>query len=255
MTTTLGFPHLLRLIEERSAAFRAAVSGAPGLDAPVPTCPEWTVLDLVRHLGEVHRFWAAAVAAGPADVPPAEAETPGAPTELEALLAWSAESTELLLAALRAAGPDRGCWTWWERSQSPRTSGAVARHQVQEATVHTYDAQTVLGTAQPLPPEAALDGVEEFLLTSAAWAAPWPHPAATFDFRATPEGSWRLSLASDGARLDRLTTPAAAAATAAVTGTAEELVLALYGRLRFDALAVEGDRAVLDLLLAWDPEG
>ena len=32
--------------------------------------------------------------------------------------------------ALREAGPDRGCWTWRGTSQSPQTSGAVARHQV-----------------------------------------------------------------------------------------------------------------------------
>ncbi len=31
---------------------------AAGLDAPVPTCPEWTVADLLGHIGRVHR-WAA----------------------------------------------------------------------------------------------------------------------------------------------------------------------------------------------------
>jgi len=58
---TLEFPVLLRLIDERSTAFRAAVMSTPGLELQVPTCPEWTLLDLVQHLGEVHRFWAAAV--------------------------------------------------------------------------------------------------------------------------------------------------------------------------------------------------
>lgn len=45
-----------------------------------------------------------------------------------------------MLDAMRAAGPDRGCWTWWGNSQAPETSGAVARHQIQEIAVHTYDA-------------------------------------------------------------------------------------------------------------------
>jgi uncharacterized protein (TIGR03083 family) len=128
----LEFAVLLRLIDERSTAFRAAVMSAPGLELQVPTCPEWTLLDLVQHLGEVHRFWAAALNAGPAAAPPAESAPQGAeaaPREREALLAWSAASTRQLLDTLREAGPDRGCWTWWGASQSPQTSGAVARHQ------------------------------------------------------------------------------------------------------------------------------
>ena len=73
MEKTLEFPDLLRLIDERSTAFRAAVAAAPGLDAQVPTCPEWTLFDLVQHLGGGDRCWAAIVGAGPADAPPAEA--------------------------------------------------------------------------------------------------------------------------------------------------------------------------------------
>ena len=33
----------------------AAVAGADP-DGTVPTCPEWTVRDLVRHMGGVHRW-------------------------------------------------------------------------------------------------------------------------------------------------------------------------------------------------------
>ncbi|MFB6508116.1 MULTISPECIES: hypothetical protein [unclassified Streptomyces] len=53
--------------------------------------------------------------AGPATAPPAGSATkdaPVAPREPEALsawLAWLAESTELMLDALRETGPDRGC--------------------------------------------------------------------------------------------------------------------------------------------------
>ncbi|WP_159029134.1 hypothetical protein [Streptomyces viridochromogenes] len=43
MEKTLQFPDLLRLIDERSAAFSAAVASAPSLDVQVPTCPEWTL--------------------------------------------------------------------------------------------------------------------------------------------------------------------------------------------------------------------
>ena len=36
-------------------AFLAAVSEPGVVSAPVPSCPDWTVGDLVRHLGAVYR--------------------------------------------------------------------------------------------------------------------------------------------------------------------------------------------------------
>lgn len=75
MEKTLEFPVLLRLIDERSTAFRAAVAAAPSLDVQVPTCPEWTLFDLIQHLGGGDRFWAAVVGAGPAEAPSADFST------------------------------------------------------------------------------------------------------------------------------------------------------------------------------------
>ena len=94
MEKTPEFPDLLRLIDERSAAFRAAVASAPSLDVRVPTCPEWTLFDLARHLGEGRFSWAATVAAGPAASTKSASEGPAAPREREALLAWLAASTQ-----------------------------------------------------------------------------------------------------------------------------------------------------------------
>ena len=267
MENALEFPDLLRLIDERSTAFRAAVSAAPSLDEQVPTCPEWTLFDLVQHLGEGRRRWAATVAAGPAAAPPAGSGSegaPAAPREREALLAWLAASTQQLLDALREAGPDRGCWTWWGTSQSPQTCGAVARHKLQEITVHTYDAQLTVGAPKPLPDEVALDGVEEFLSTCCATTSAWPHEPAAVDYHATEGRSWRLWLSADGARTARLpdpdTLPVTAAgedrdgADASAEGAASELVLTLYGRIPVDSLKLDGDRRLFDQLIAWDPD-
>lgn len=265
MEKTLDFPELLRLIDERATAFRAAVASAPSLHVQVPTCPEWTLLDLVQHMGDGRLAWAATVAAGP-DAPEKSAAegAPAMPQEREAQLAWLAASTQELLEALRDAGPDRGCWTWWGDSQSPQTCGAVARHQLQQFAVHTYDAQLTLGAPKPLPDEVALDGVDEFLSTCCATTAPWPHEPATVDYHATEGRSWRLRLSADGAQTARIPTPGATSATAAgehpdsagvsAWGTAHELVLAMYGRIPLDALKLEGDRRILDLLVEWDPD-
>lgn len=282
MEATPKFPVLLRLIEEHSIAFRAAVSAAPDLEPWVPTCPEWTLRDLTQHLSEVHRFWAGVVLAGPATAPPPEPASDGvetaprAPREREELLAWSAASTQLLLDALREVGPDRGCWTWWGESQSPQTAGAVARHQLQEIMVHTYDAEITVGTPQPLPDEAALDGVDEFLTTCCEGTDPWPHEAAVIDFHATEGRSWRLSLSAAGTRTTRLpapgTTPETGPGTAAGTapdaadgqspdvapasasarGTAADLVLSLHRRIPIDSLRIDGDRRHLELFRDWD---
>ena len=253
----MEFADRLRLMDERSTAFRAAVAAATSLDAQVPTCPEWSLFDLVQHLGDGRRRWAATVAAGPADAP-AAVSTPVAPREREALLSWFAASTVELLDALREAGPDRACWTWWGPSQSPRTTGAVARHQLQQVAVHTYDAQVTVGAPQPLPEEVALDGVDEFLTTCVATTAAWPHEPAVIDYHATEGRSWRIWFSADGARTARLPEPVDGerpeGAYASARGTAHELVMFCYGRIRTDSLEVEGDRRVFDQLIAWEPE-
>ncbi len=53
--------HLAGLSEAMRAFVRYA--DRAGLEAPVPTCPDWTVLDLVAHQGMVHR-WAGALVRG-----------------------------------------------------------------------------------------------------------------------------------------------------------------------------------------------
>ncbi|MFJ4989528.1 maleylpyruvate isomerase N-terminal domain-containing protein [Streptomyces sp. NPDC088732] len=257
---TLDFPDLLRLIDERAAAFRAAVASAPSLDVQVPTCPEWTLFDLVQHIGEGRHAWAATVAAGPgAPGKAVPVDAPDVPREREAQQDWLAGATRELLDALREAGPDRGCWTWWGDSQSPQTCGAVARHQLQQLAVHTYDAQLTVGGAEPLPEEVALDGVDEFLSTCCATTSAWPHEPAIVDYHATEGRSWRLWLSADGARTARIPTPGATSATpdetvdASARGTAHELVMVLYGRIPADSLKLEGDPRLFDLLQEWDP--
>lgn len=251
MDQILEFSDRLRLIDERATAFRAVVAAAPSLDVPVPSCPGWTLFNLAEHIGVGRRSWAATVAAGPA---PAKAVVEAsAPREREALVAWLAESTEQMLSALRAAGPDSGCWVWWGASQSPPTTGAVARHQLQEISVHTYDAQLAVGDPRPLPVDVALDGVEDFQFTCCATTSAWPHEPAVVDYHATEGRSWRLRLSGEGARVARLSAADTEASDFSARGTASDLVLLFYGRVGSDALKLDGDLRILDRLEAWDP--
>lgn len=272
MSIILTFADHLRLITERSVAFRAAVAAAPSLDLRVPTHPEWTLFELVQHVGMGRRKSAAIVAAGPAGAPPEQSswdDGSGAPREREALLAWWTESVEQLMSVLRDAGPDRGCWTWWDDSPSPQTSGAWARRQVCEIAVFTYDAQLTTGAAQPLPVEVALDGFDDCQFTLCATTVAWPHEPAIVDYYATEGRSWRLRLSEDGAhviRLDGAADDGAAddaaaddgaaddgAANASARATASDLVLFFYDRLSVDSVNAEGDRRIFERLAAWDP--
>lgn len=243
MTPPLPFPELLDLIAERSAALRqAATTGDTA--APVPGCPDWSLRDLVLHLSAVQRWWAVAVAAGPVDSPPPFVQEEPAGDLLE----WSAESTQLLIDALRVAGPDRACWTWWGASAAPLTTGAVARHQVQEAAVHAWDAQDAVGKPEPIPAAVAVDTISEFLVVTLGSLGAWPHRPARIALSAVEGPTWLVDLTPTGAQAD----PAAGGdPLATLRGSASDLVLSLYKRIPLDRVDVAGDRAAVDELLAW----
>ncbi|MFS8198459.1 maleylpyruvate isomerase N-terminal domain-containing protein [Streptomyces sp. CWNU-52B] len=253
MPQTPAFDDLLDLIQDRSAALRdsvaesVGVTGSPGLEARVPGCPDWTLRDLVEHLAQVQRFWAAAVAAGPGEKPPPQAPAPepaGGALSVD-LLGRSAAATQELIAALRAAGPAAGCWTWWADAGVPATSEAVARHQVQEAAVHAFDAQLAAAAPRPVPTAVALDGIAEFLDVSHGTAGPWPHEPVVVGLHTDEGRSWLVDLTASGSRV----VDGPRETSAALYGPASDLLLTLHSRLPLTGLRGEGDRATLENLL------
>lgn len=215
---------VLGFIESESAAAAATISQA-SLDAQVPSCPDWTFAELLWHLGRVQRFWGSAMRAGDVD-PEFPADAP-APTQADELEPWFRESTRQLLDALREMPWDAPAWVWWKED---RTVGAIARHQVQEAAVHRWDAQLALGTPEPLPEKLADDGVDEFL-----WIIRQMRGSEPIAFRATDTGN-TFSAGQDEADVT-------------VSATASDLVLLLYGRVSADQVKIAGDRAKLDAFL------
>ncbi|MFI6899546.1 maleylpyruvate isomerase family mycothiol-dependent enzyme [Streptomyces sp. NPDC050256] len=255
MSRTPAFEDLLALVEDRSTALRDGVASSADLDVRVPSCPDWSLRDLVEHLTEVQRFWAAAVAAGPSEKPPAPAPAP-APASVDdtsptVLLERSAAATRELVATLRAAGPGTGCWAWWGGSDVPMTSGAVARHQVQEAAVHAFDAQLATGTPQSVPTVVAIDGIAEFIGISHGTAGPWPHEPARIGLHAAEGEAWVLDLTAYGSHV----LDGRPATATGLHGSASDLLLTLHGRLSPDSLRIQGDRAVVENLLNWPDLG
>ena len=247
MTETPSHAELLSLVDERSTALREAVAAASELDARVPGCPEWSLRDLVIHLGQVQRFWSVVVRAGEAAGPPSR-DLVGDPEPQGDLLEWSAESTRLLLAALEETGAAALSWTWWPESGAPQTAGAVARHQVEEAAVHAWDAQQTIGKPEPIPATAAVDGVAEFLQVTYGSEGAWPHRPARIVFACTEGPSWTLDLTAAGARVDP---PASGDPVATIHGSASDILLVLFGRTPLETLRIDGDRTVVEQLQAW----
>jgi len=88
-----------------------AATTAP--DTPVPTCPGWTVRDLVRHLGGIHA-WATIFVAERRVEPIAqdlEELVGGWPPDTE-LVGWYGALHRRLVATLAAAPPDLECFTF-----------------------------------------------------------------------------------------------------------------------------------------------
>jgi uncharacterized protein (TIGR03083 family) len=118
-----------------------------------------------------------------------------------------------------------------------------------EIAVHGWDAQLAAGQPQPVEPELASDGVDEFLtvfLVSPRFSAKPLAGSVHLHATDTP-GEWLVRQEDDGTLV---VTAEHAKGDAALRGQASQLLLALWGRLRLDELDVIGDRAAAEHLLA-----
>lgn len=124
------------------------------LDAPVPSCPGWSLRDLVVHLGFVHRWAAHAVVTGSPTLrpePPDDARGSG-------LTAWYRRHASRLVEVLTSTGTDAPAWTLDDRDPTARF---WMRRQVHETAMHVWDAENALGRLRPMDPSLAWDGVLE----------------------------------------------------------------------------------------------
>lgn len=231
-------------IEGESQALARAAATA-GLDAPVPTCPNWQVRDLLRHLGGVHRWATAHVADARSEPMPKEEQErlmtsyPGD----EALLDWFRRGERSLRQALATAPPDLRCWAFLP---APSPLAFWSRRQAHETEIHRADAQLATqAEISPFAPRIAADGIEEMLF---GFAARHRRMALPSELRMAllpqdlAEG-WLVRLGADGVTAVR----GREDADCRVSGTASQLYLLLWNRLPDTALAVEGDRSTLEI--------
>ncbi|GAA0814730.1 maleylpyruvate isomerase family mycothiol-dependent enzyme [Spirilliplanes yamanashiensis] len=229
-------------------ALRAAV-GEPDPATPVPSCPDWTVADLTRHVGGILAWVGGFAGSGTAH----PGERPSAP-ELAwpETLAWFDETFARTLARLDALDPEQPAWNW-----APQAKRAAFWHRrlAHELSVHRWDAQMAVGRAEPVEAKLAADGVSEVLdtwLPSGRRRGPTDRHGVLHLQATDAHQEWFVRLRGPGvALLDTATILDTDDHHARVgaAGTASDLLLTLWGRTRpEDVLTVTGDAGLLDSL-------
>jgi uncharacterized protein (TIGR03083 family) len=235
----------------------ADAAAAAGPDAPVPSCPDWVVRDLVRHTGGVHR-WATDVISTPRTEVGAVGldEVVGTWPSDDALVEWFRQGHADLIAALVAAPPDLECWTIL---RAPSPLAHWARRQAHETTIHRVDAELAADQAVgPVDARLAADGVDELLCGFVPRRSTRLHaetPTVLRVHSTDTDDAWVLRMDTEGVRAVRVEADGDGAedtgdtTACTVSGVAEDLYRALWNRGRTDTLTVEGDGAVLTQFL------
>ncbi len=169
MATRLSFARYLEHLVTESELFAGALAGVPA-DCPVPTCPDWTAIDLAHHLTEVQWFWTSVVS-GPllTDEQVEQIVEPPRAPRLAGQLADLRSASAGLVTALSASSPTTVAWTW----STEQTVGFTFRRQALEALVHRLDAQLTAGIRTPMDPQLCTDGVDEALRVMFGGCPPW----------------------------------------------------------------------------------
>ncbi|OSP43436.1 hypothetical protein B7767_10185 [Streptomyces sp. 13-12-16] len=257
MTPPLTHDRYCEEIAHQVGQLRTVVTSGADLSSAVPTTPDWSLEQLARHTGGALRWAGVLVRTGAEEDVPEDRvpgfDGPGAWGDPGALDAWLAESGELVVGALREAGPDAKVWSW----SGIDNAGFWARRMTHEVTVHRADATLAAGLPYEVAPEVAADAVDEWL-EIVEWAQrtlpddavhELRGPRRTIHLHATDAGAgnraeWLIELGEEGVSWRH----GHEKATVALRGPLTSVLLAFYRRLPLDAPGVDvlGDRKLLE---------
>lgn len=232
-------------IENQASSMRSAAVKA-GPSAPVPSCPEWTVLELVRHQASVHSWAAQAIVTAPEAGLPA---WPKAPEDWDEALAWWDSQVQTLVANLRDTPADSPAWTF----DGTNRAGWWARRQAHETSIHRLDAELATGHDVPtllFDSAFAADGIDEFLTVMVPRQLQKGRVISATGrilVHAADAGrAWEVTLVAGKAPVVSAVHDSAVDSDATIAGTADAIYRALWGRPSH--AIVSGDASLLDAL-------
>jgi uncharacterized protein (TIGR03083 family) len=222
-----GFVEHVRLDGDRLVAV------ADGdLATSVPSCPGWTVRDLVAHIAQVyeHKIECTRLGHAPEPWPP---EWPGADQPVD----WYRDAHGRLLAMFDENDATSPSATWWPADQ---TVGFWARRMAHETAVHRVDAELARGVETPIDAELATDGVDELLriMLEGDWSDD-ADDAATGQRVAIETGGRVWDVVLDRGAMT--VSDGGGSSDARLGGAPSDVLLWLWGRAGDDRVTYEGD--------------
>ncbi len=224
----------------------AEVAATAGMDAWVPTCPEWRLRDLVWHTGGMHR-WARAHIERP--IPTLRKTGPmglhdGERLPDDRLIAWYLAEVDALTHALEAA-PNGLDTATYLLPDEPRHFWA--RRQCHETEIHRTDAEMAGGMLTPIDAARSADGIDEMLFGFASRPTGALHSEAVIRMVIAPDDTparWSVTISSGPLAVER---SGDGGADLTVTGRADTIYRCLWNRADIDDVNVVGDPAGLVL--------
>jgi len=243
-----------------NAAFADLLHDAD-LSTPVPTCPGWTLEQLMRHVGRGDR-WSAQIVAEKVTEPLDPRTVAGGkpPAGRDNEITWLTDGVRALIEAVEETGSRTPVWTFL----GLRPAAWWIRRRLHETAVHRADAALALGVDFEIDPATAADGITEYLErvmiraaeNDPAQGGPPLGQGQSLHLHATDAdlgtaGEWTIFGRDASIDFEQ----GHGKATVALRGPARDLLLAIVRRGSASDVAVEifGDEALWDTWLARTP--
>lgn len=219
-----------------SAARISELVRSSDLTTPVGHLGRWKVRDVAAHLGGVHRWATRIVTTRSMD----GSSFVKSKLDGDELCEWFDAGVEELLDAFRANDRDAPCPNF--NPGSVKTIGWWSRRQMHETTVHRWDVERALDCTTAIDPTVAADGIDEYLDVFVRTRGKQTLIAPLILDAIRPPRAWTLTPSARPGRVD-IAAGRSLDVKAELSGRAEHLLLALWGRLTLSeaGLTVIGD--------------
>lgn len=233
---------------DENRAFAELFRDADG-SAPVPTCPGWSLTQLLRHVGRGDR-WAAQIVRDRLDdyLDPRAVEGGKPPPDTADAISWLQGGAQRLVDAVELSGVETPVWTFLGR----RPANWWIRRRLHETAVHRADAAIATGGEFTLEANIAADAVTEWLervaIQAGSEGAPLPlDDGDTLHLHATDPGLGEAGEWTVGVEGPAITwTHEHGKGSVALRGGAADLLLAMTRRVSVADTGIElfGDDGV-----------